>query len=102
MPTTIDTHPDLEERSDDELHDILMHIDRSEEPGRYRAARAEFIRRHGASIQGRGVDEYLAQARRRPTFAERARFRRKLLIALALWALAMLLVRAALYVRSVL
>lgn len=100
MPTTIDDHSDLAERSDDELFDILTHVDPHEAPGRYRALRAEFVRRHGAVVRGQTVDAYLERIRRKRPLAERSRFRKRVLIALALWALAMLLVRAILFVRT--
>lgn len=100
MPITIDDHSDLAERSDDELFDILTHIDPHEVPGRYRAARLEFVRRHGPVVRGQTVDAYFEKARRERPLAERSRFRKRILVALAVWALAMLLVRAILYLRT--
>jgi len=100
MPTTIQDNSDLSSRSDDELCDILLHIDPAQAAARYRAARDEYARRHGSAIHGRSLDDYFAEARRKRPFAERSQFKKKVLIALALWGLAMLLVRAVLYVRT--
>jgi len=92
---------DLGSRSEDELYDILTHIDRQQVPERYQAVRDEFARRHGATIKGQSLDDYFAHVRRNRPFAERSTFKKKLLIGLALWSLAMLLVRAVMYLRSV-
>jgi hypothetical protein len=100
MPTTIEDHSDLSSRSDDELYDILLHIDPAQAGMRYRAAREEYARRHGRTIHGRSLDDYFAKARRQRPFGERSQFKKKILIALALWGLAMLVVRAVLYVRT--
>jgi hypothetical protein len=92
---------DLAIRSDDELYDILTHIDRQLAPERYIAVRDEFARRHGATIKGQSLDDYFDQARLNRPFAERSTFKKKILIGFAIWSLAMLVVRAALYLRSV-
>ena len=91
---------DLTSRSDDELYDILTHIDRQLAPERYVAVRDEFARRHGSTIQGQNLDDYFDQARLNRPFVERSTFKKKLLIGLAIWSLAMLLVRAVLYLRA--
>jgi len=98
MPSPAD---DLATRSDDELFDILTHIDRQQVPERYAEVRDEFARRHGATIKGQKLDDYFDKARRNRPFAERSTFKKKILIGLALWSLAMLIVRAVLYLRSV-
>jgi hypothetical protein len=100
MPTTIEDNSDLPSRSDDELYDILLHIDPAQAGMRYRAVREEYARRHGRTIHGQSVDDYFEKARRQRPFAERSRFKKRVLVALALWGLAMLLVRAVLYVRT--
>src|SRR5664279_2072589 len=46
------TTDDLAVRSDDDLFDILTHIDRRVAAERYVAARDEFARRHGPHDQG--------------------------------------------------
>jgi len=92
---------DLAARSDDELYDILTHIDRQQAPGRYTAVRDEFARRHGTTIKGQTLDDYFDHARRNRPFAERSTFKKKILIGFAIWSLAMLVVRAVLYLRSV-
>jgi hypothetical protein len=91
---------DLPTRSDDELYDILIHIDRQQAPERYLAVRDEFARRQGSTIKGQSLDDYFERARRNRPFAERSTFKKKMLIGFAIWSLAMLLVRAVLYLRS--
>ncbi len=91
---------DLASRSDDELFDILTHIDRRQAPDRYAAVRDEFARRHGPTIKGQALDDYFDWARRNRPFAARSTFKKKILIGLAVWSLAMLLVRAVMYLRS--
>jgi hypothetical protein len=98
---TASASDDLATRSDDELYDILTHIDRQLAPERYTAVRDEFARRHGASIKGQSLDDYFDQARLNRPFAERSTFKKKILIGFAIWSLAMLVVRAVLYLRSV-
>jgi hypothetical protein len=104
MPTANDdgskVADDLAGRSDDELYDILTHIDRQQVPGRYAAVRDEFARRHGPTIKGQSLDDYFDQARRRRPFVARSTFKRKMLIGLAIWSLAMLVVRGVMYLRS--
>ncbi len=100
MPTIIDDNSDLSSRSSDELYDILLHIDPAQSPVRYRAVRDEYGRRHGRTVHGRSLDEYFEAARRERPFAARSQFKKRVLIALALWGLAMLLVRAVLFVRT--
>jgi hypothetical protein len=100
MPTTIDDHSDLPGRSDDELHDILLHIDPAQAPARYRAVRDEYARRHGSTMHGRSFEDYFERARRKRAFSNHSQLKKRVLIALALWGLAMLLVRAVLYVRT--
>jgi hypothetical protein len=90
----------LGEHTDDELYDILTHIDRDAYPARYREVRDEYVRRHGALVNGRPVDDYFDRARLHRPFAERSRFKKKLLVALAVWSLLMLALRAVLYLRS--
>jgi len=92
---------DLAARSDDELYDILTHIDRQKVPQRYVEVRDEFARRHGPTLKGQQLDAYFDQARRNRPFAERSNWKRKILIGFAIWSLAMLIVRAVLYLRSV-
>jgi hypothetical protein len=92
---------DLATRSDDELYDILTHIDRHQVPERYAAVRDEFARRHGATIKGQNLDDYFDHTRLNRPFAERSTFKKKILIGFAIWSLAMLVVRAVLYLRSV-
>lgn len=92
---------DLADRSDDELYDILTHIDRQQVPQRYAAVRDEFARRHGPTLRGQQLDAYFDQARRNRPFAERSTLKKKILIGFAIWGLAMLIVRAVLYLRSV-
>ena len=92
---------DLPARSDDELDDILTHVDRQQAPERYLAVRDEFARRHGSTIKGQNLDDYFDRARRNRPFAKRSTFKKKILIGLAIWSLAMLLVRAVLYLRQV-
>lgn len=91
---------DLATRSDDELYDILTHIDRQQAPQRYAAVRDEFARRHGPTLKGQPLDAYFDQARRNRPLAERSTLKRKILIGFAIWGLAMLIVRAVLYLRS--
>ncbi len=88
------------EQSDDELDDMLMHIDRSAYPERYAALRGEYVRRHGDRVNGQPVDEYFDRARHERPFAERSRFKKRLLIAFAVWSLLMLAVRAVIYLTS--
>jgi hypothetical protein len=91
---------DLPTRSDDELYDILTHIDRELAAERYQAVRDEYARRHGATIKGQSLDDYFDQARLNRPFAERSTFKKKVLIGFAIWSLAMMLVRAVIYLRS--
>jgi hypothetical protein len=100
MPTTIDDNSDLSSRSDDELYDILLHIDPAQASSRYRAVRDEYARRHGGSMHGRSLDDYFEKIRRKRAFSQRSQFKKKVLVALALWGLAMLLVRAVLFMRT--
>ena len=102
MPSRNDETPtdDLTSRSDDEIFDILTHIDRQQAPERYVAVRDEFARRHGPTIKGQTLDDYFDRARLNRPFAVRSTFRKKVLIGLAIWSLAMLLVRAVMYLRS--
>ena len=100
MPTTIDDNSDLSSRSDDELYDILLHIDPAQASARYRAVRDEYARRHGSTMHGCSIEDYFEKARRKRPFAERSQFKKRILIALALWGLAMLLVRAVLFMRT--
>jgi hypothetical protein len=100
MPTTIDDNSDLSSRSDDELYDILLHIDPAQAATRYCAARDEYARRHSRTMHGRSLDDYFEKARRKRAFSSRSQFKKRVLVALALWGLAMLLVRAVLYVRT--
>ena len=90
------------EHSDDELYDILAHIDRGAHPDRYQLLRDEFVRRHGDRVNGKPVDVYFDRTRRERPFAERSRFRRRVLIALAVWSLVMLAIRALVYLSSAL
>jgi hypothetical protein len=92
---------DLARRSDDELYDILTHIDRHQVPERYAAVRDEFARRNGSTIKGQNLDDYFDKARLNRPFAERSTFKKKILVGFAIWSLAMLLVRAVLYLRAV-
>jgi hypothetical protein len=91
---------DPAEQSDDELYDILTHIDREAYPDRYQRVRDEYVRRHGDRVNGQSVDDYFGRARRERPFAERSRFRKRMLIALAVWSLLMLAVRAVVYLFS--
>lgn len=91
---------DLASRTDDELDDILTHLDRHQVPQRYAAVRDEFARRHGATIKGQNLDDYYDRARLNRPFAARSTFKKKILIGLAIWSLAMLVVRAVLYLRQ--
>jgi hypothetical protein len=90
----------LGEQSDDELHDILTHIDRQAYPERYQKVRDEYVRRHGDLVNGTPVDEYFDRIRRKRPFAERKVLKKRILIALALWSLVMLAVRAVSYLSS--
>jgi hypothetical protein len=91
---------DPREQSDDELDDMLTHIDRQTYPTRYQALREEYVRRHGDRVNGQPVDDYFDRARHDRPFAERSRFRKRMLIALAVWSLLMLAVRAVIYLTS--
>jgi hypothetical protein len=91
---------DPKEHSDDELDDMLMHIDREAYPDRYRVLRDEYVRRHGERVNGQPVDAYFDRARHERPFAERSRFRKRMLIALAVWSLLMLAARAIVYLSS--
>jgi hypothetical protein len=88
------------EQSDDDLYDILTHIDREAYPARYQEIRDEYVRRHGDRINGRPIDDYFDVARRERPFGERRVWRRRVLVALALWSLVMLAIRAIQYVSS--
>ncbi len=100
MPSSELSPRDPAEQSDDELCDILTHIDREAYPERYRKVRDEYVRRHGDRVNGMPVDAYFDEARRKRPFADRSRFRRRILIALAVWSLVMLAVRAISYLSS--
>jgi hypothetical protein len=91
---------ELASRTDDELYDILTHIDRRVVPERYVAARDEFARRHGATIRGQTLDDYFERARRSRPFAVRSTLKKKILVAIAIWSLAMLVLRAVMYLRA--
>jgi hypothetical protein len=91
---------DPKEQSDDELDDMLTHIDRQAFPERYRSLRDEYVRRHGDLVNDQPVDAYFDKARRERPFAERSRFKRRVLIALAVWSLVMLAARAIAYLSS--
>jgi hypothetical protein len=88
------------EQSDDELYDILIHIDREAYPARYQAVRDEYVRRHGDRVNGQPVDGYFDDARRERPFAERRRWKRRVLVALAIWSLIMLAIRAVQFLSS--
>jgi hypothetical protein len=94
------TTDDLAARSDDDLFDILTHIDRRLAAERYVAARDEFARRHGPRIKGQSLDDYFDRARQSRPFAARSTFKKKMLIGLAVWSLALLLLRAVMYLRG--
>lgn len=91
---------DPKEQSDDELDDMLMHIDRQAYPERYRVLREEYVRRHGDRVNGQPVDDYFDRSRHERPFAERSRFKKRMLVALAVWSLLMLAVRAVIYLTS--
>jgi hypothetical protein len=99
MPAEIH-HRDPKEQSDDELHDILTHIQRESYPERYRAVRDEYARRHGELVNGRPLDEYFDQLRRKRPFAQRSRLKKRILVGLALFGLATLAIRALIFVYS--
>jgi hypothetical protein len=88
------------QHSDDELYDILAHMDRDAHPDRYQVLRDEYVRRHGDRVNGKAVDAYFARTRRARPVAERSRFKRRVLIALAVWSLVMLAIRALVYLSS--
>jgi hypothetical protein len=92
------THRDPKDQSDDELHDILTHIRREDYPDRYQAVRDEYVRRHGELVNGRPLDDYFAQRRSKRPFAQRSRLKKRILLGLALFGLAMLVLRAAVFV----
>jgi hypothetical protein len=94
------SHRDPKEQSDDELYDILLHIDRHAYPERYQAVRDEYAHRHGEVVNGQRLDDYFDRLRRRRPFAQRSRLKKRILVGLALWGLAMLLVRAVIFVYS--
>jgi hypothetical protein len=100
MPSSELSPRDPAEQSDDELCDILAHIDREAFPKRYQKVRDEYVRRHGDRVNGVLVDAYFDRARRNRPFAERSRFKKRILIALAVWSLIMLAVRAISYLSS--
>jgi hypothetical protein len=99
MPSEI-SHRDPREQSDDELYDILTHIDRAGHPERYRAIRDEYARRHGELVNGQRLDDYFDQLRRKRPFAQRSRLKKRILLGLALFGLATLAIRAAIFVFS--
>jgi hypothetical protein len=88
------------QQTDDGLYDILIHVDRQAYPDRYQAVRDEYVRRHGESINGQPVDAYFDRVRKSRPFAERSRFKKRLLIGLALWSLLMLAIKAGIYLFS--
>jgi len=88
------------EHSDDELDDMLTHVDREAYPDRYLSLRNEYVRRHGDRVNGQPVDAYFDRVRLQRPFAERSRSRRRLLIALAVWSLFMLALRGIAYLSS--
>jgi hypothetical protein len=85
------------DQSDDELYDILVHIDRRANPERYQSVRDEYVRRHGEKINGHPVDAYFDRARLERPFAERSRFKKRMLLGLAIWSLFMLALRGVIY-----
>lgn len=95
MPTT---GQDLTTVTDEDLSDILLHINREKFPERYAAVRNEYARRYGATHDGRPIDEYLAAARQRRPFTERRVARLRILKVLLGWGALMLLLRGILYV----
>ncbi len=99
MPREPRSESNPAEQTDDELYDVLTHIDREAYPERYQAIRDEFVRRHGDRINGRPVDDYFDHARIERPFAERSGCRKKVLIGLAVWSLFMLVVQAVLYLQ---
>lgn len=88
------------EHSDDELYDILAHIDREAQPDRYQLLRDEYVRRHGDRVNGKPVDAYFQRTRHDRPLAERSRFKRRMLVALAIWSLVMLAIKALVYLSS--
>jgi hypothetical protein len=104
MPTDSDAAPtpsdELAKQSDDELFDILTHIDRHQFPERYSVVRDEFARRQGTTINGQPLDDYFDGIRRKRPLATRSTLRKKMLIGLAVWSLAMLALRAVMYLRN--
>jgi hypothetical protein len=96
----MDDHKDVERYSDSQLFDILTHVDRQKYPERYNAVRDEFTKRHGQTVDGVPVDQYFALARLNRPFAERWAFKKKVLLAVALWAAIMLAVRGVMYLVS--
>lgn len=88
------------EQGDDELYDILIHVDRRAHPDRYQAARDEYVRRHGDRINGQPIDTYLARARLERPSAAKSRLERRVLVAVAFWSLFMLVLRAVHYLAS--
>lgn len=91
---------DPKEQSDDELDDMLARIDPKAYPDRYRSLRDEYVRRHGDRVNGQPVDDYFERARHARPFAERSRFKKRMLVALAVWSLLMLAVKAVIYLTS--
>jgi len=91
---------DPAEQSDDELYDILKHVDRRACPERYQSVRDEYVRRHGERVNGQPLDAYFDRARLERPLAERSRFKKRLLIALAIWSLFMLVLRGVLYLSA--
>lgn len=88
---------DLTTVSDEDLTDILLHINREKYPERYGAVRDELVRRYGSTIEGVPVDEYFDDHRRRRPFTERAIAKRRWLKAVLIWGGFVLVVRGIVY-----
>jgi hypothetical protein len=88
------------DHDDDELFDILVHIDRHAYPDRYQAIRDEYVRRHGGYVNGQPLDDYFDKARRNRPFAERSRLKKLVIYALAALSFLTLAVQAVQFVVS--
>jgi hypothetical protein len=88
---------DLRKLSDEQLVDILTHIDRESYVERYEAVRDEYARRYGAIIDGRSIDDYFDEARLKRPFTEMSVFRKKLLIGLLAWSALMLAIKGIIF-----
>jgi hypothetical protein len=95
--------PEPASYSDEDLEKVLLRVDPQRcAPERYKALCDEFAKRHGATIEGKTIEQYFAEARRTQPFRDGWTLRKRFLLILAGWGALMLVIRGLLYLKDLL